>query len=178
MKVTYRIAAGVVFAGAGLLSACQSNANSGSGSSADSTTSGVTAGSLEGATLADSSKSRGGMQGMQGMQGGMMGGMMDSMQTQMRMMEGVSEDDLKAMLPAHRTMAANMLSQLEGEMRKMNMQPDMKWKALTDSIRQDLVRMPEVSASETRSFMAQHGARIMRLTQMHRSMMGGTYMKM
>ena len=41
-----------------------------------------------------------------------------------------------------------------------------------DSVRRDLVRMPDMSAAELRSAMAAHGARVMRLMQMHRSMIG------
>lgn len=101
-----------------------------------------------------------------------MAGMMDSMQVHIRMMQGMSGDRMKAMLPAHRQMVANMLSQMNSEMRQMNMQSDPKWTALADSVRQDLVRMPEMSAVELRSFMPAHGARVMRLMDTHRSMTG------
>jgi len=115
------------------------------------------------------------MGGMSGGMGAMMSaGMMDSMQTHMGMMEGMSADRMKAMLPAHRQMVANMLSRMSSEMRQMNMQPDAKWTALTDSVRGDLVRMPDMSAAELRSAMPAHGARVMRLMQMHRSMISGT----
>lgn len=116
-----------------------------------------------------------GMPGMSGAMGGMMSaGMMDSMQTHMSMMEGMSADRMKEMLPEHRQMVANMLSRMNTEMRQMNMQSDAKWTALADSVQRDLVRMPHMSAAELRSAMPAHGARVMRLMQMHSSMIGDT----
>jgi len=114
-----------------------------------------------------------GMQGMKGMEG--MGGMMEmmsQMQSHMRMMEAAGADSMKAMLPMHRQMVANMISQMNSEMRGMNMKADSAWQATIDSLRQDLVRMPEMSAAELHTFMPRHGARMTRLMDMHRSMMG------
>ncbi len=106
--------------------------------------------------------------GMQGMGGG---GMMEQMQAHMRMMNGAGADSMQAMLPMHRQMVANMISQFGREMREMNMTADAAWLATIDSLRQDNIRMPEMSASELRAFMPEHGARVMRLMDMHRSMM-------
>lgn len=182
MNTMFRLVAPVAIVATSLLGACQSKERSDTGASAEtSTPSAAAAGSLEGPRQADTTQSTGGMQGMSGMKGGQMAGMMgmgmmDSMQTHMRMMEGVSADQMKGMLPAHRQMVANMLSQLDRDMQKMNMKPDAKWTALTDSVRQDLVRMPEMGGSELRTFMPEHHARVMRLMEMHRSMMGGMKM--
>jgi hypothetical protein len=115
------------------------------------------------------------MPGMEGMSG-MQGGTMEEMQANMRAMQGVSGDSLKAMLPMHRQMAANMLAQMNREMRDMNMGADAAWTATVDSLRQDLVRMPEMGAPELQSFMSAHQARLERLMQMHSSMMGGMKM--
>jgi hypothetical protein len=109
------------------------------------------------------------MQGMEGMGGG---AMMDQMHAHMRMMEGVSGDSMKAMLPMHRQMTANMISQFDRDMRGMNMQADARWTATLDSVRRDLTRLPEMSGNELRSFMPEHSARLMRLMDMHRAMMG------
>jgi hypothetical protein len=167
---------------AGPLVACSSAKDDTASRGYDSA--GVAAGTLEGPTQnrstaqasADSGMQTkmGGMPGMSGAMGGMMSAaMMDSMQTHMGMMEGMSADGMKAMLPAHRQMVANMLSRMSAEMRQMNMQSDAKWTALADSVRRDLVRMPDMSAAELRSAMPAHGARVMRLMQMHSSMIGG-----
>ena len=111
----------------------------------------------------------GGMAGMPGMMGA---GMMDSMQTHIRMMDTLSAQQLTAMLPMHRQMAANMLSRMTSDMRSMNMTADQAWSATVDSLRQDLVRMPEMSGSELKAMMPAHHARMTRLMQMHRDMMG------
>lgn len=181
MKVMLRYAAALAVAGTSVLSACSSKSKSGENasniSSADS-------GRAIKAPPADDTAGMNGMKmgstkgGQTGQMGGMMGSaMMDSMQGHMRMMmRGVTADQMKAMLPAHRQMVANMLSQLNSEMRKMNMSGDAKWTALTDSVRQDLKRMPDMSGADLRSFMPQHGARVMRLMDMHHSMMGGKKM--
>ena len=127
------------------------------------------------ATARAGTGSAGGMHGMRGMEGmgGMMGGkMMEDMHSHMRMMEGASADSIKAMMPMHRQMAANMISEINREMREMNMQGDTTWTATVDSVRQDLVRMPELSGAELKRFMPAHHARMMRLMELHRSMMG------
>lgn len=113
-----------------------------------------------------------GMSGMAGMGGMMDTAMMDSMQAHMRMMDTTSAARMKEMLPMHRQMAADMLSRMSSEMRSMNMPADARWSATADSLRQDLIRMPEMSAGELEAMMPAHHARMMRLMQMHRDMMG------
>lgn len=140
-------------------------------SAAPSSTSMEAAGSLEGPTRRDSSRGMTGMRGMGGMQGMMHGAMMDSMQTQMRMMGGLSASQLKTMLPMHRQMAANMLSQMNAQMTKMNTPANAAWTATMDSVRQDLVHLPALSPPELKSAMLAHQARMTRLMQMHRDMM-------
>lgn len=114
-----------------------------------------------------------GAQGMGGMRGG---GMMEEMQAHMRSMQGAGGDSLKAMLPTHRQIAANMIAQMNREMRDMNMAADAGWSATVDSLRQDLVRMPEMSGAELQAFTPGHQARLERLMQMHQAMMGGMRM--
>ncbi|HEV8363234.1 MAG TPA: hypothetical protein VGQ52_06930 [Gemmatimonadaceae bacterium] len=116
----------------------------------------------------------GGDTGMAGMPGMAMGdtSMMNQMQSHMSMMEGVSADSLMKMLPMHRMMVANMISQFNSDMGRMNMQPDARWQATVDSLRNDLTRMPELNANEISQMMPAHHARVMRLMDMHRAMMG------
>ena len=110
--------------------------------------------------------------GSSGMMGGAMSGMSGDMQTHMRSMMGASAGQLKAMLPMHRQMVANMLAQMNGEMRQMNMASDPAWTATADSLRQDLVRMPELGGAEVKAMMPGHEGRVTRLAAMHRAMMG------
>ena len=49
---------------------------------------------------------------------------------------------------------------------------DSDWSTTMDSVRQDLVRMPEMSEQELRALMPAHRDRVVRLMEMHRSMMG------
>ena len=120
---------------------------------------------------ADSAGGMAGMAGMSGMSGMMNTAAMDSMHTHMRMMDTVSAEGMKEMLPMHRQMAANMLSQMNSEMRSMNMPANTAWTATVDSLRQDLVRMPDMGGPELKVMMPAHHARMTRLMQMHRDMM-------
>ena len=150
----------IAFVAAAALTACQSD--DGRPATADSPAM---------AGHADSAGGMGGMAGMGGM-GGMMGsGMMDSMQAHMTMMDTMSGNRMKEMLPMHRQMAANMLSRMNSEMRSMNMAASADWTATVDSLRQDLIRMPEMGDQELKAMMADHHARMRRLMQMHRDMM-------
>lgn len=116
-------------------------------------------------------KGKEGMSGMNGMNGmnGMMG-MMTEMNTHMQGMMKASGEQMKGMMPAHRQMTANMLAEMNAEMKKMNMSGDAGWNALADSVRQDLTHLPEMSARELADVMPAHQARMMRLMQMHQAM--------
>ena len=115
--------------------------------------------------------SMGGMKGMDSM-GGMMGDdMSKNMEAHMQQMMGAGTDSMQAMLPMHRQMTANMLSQMNKQMRDMKMTDNTEWPATVDSVRQDLVRMPDMSGQELRTFMSAHHERLRRLMAMHRDMM-------
>jgi hypothetical protein len=81
-------------------------------------------------------------------------------------------DRMMTMMPQHRQMAANMLAQMNREMRDMNMTADESWTATVDSLREDLTRMPEMTPAEMQALMPAHHARMQRLMGMHREMMG------
>lgn len=120
------------------------------------------------AGMAGMSGDSGGMTGMNGMGG--MSGMMGGMQKQMDAMMKISPDQMKAMMPAHRQMAANLLATMTADMRKMNMSGDAAWTATIDSVRRDLATLPELSGKEMVVAMPAHHARMMRLMGMHMSM--------
>lgn len=108
-------------------------------------------------------------QGMGGMQG-MEGGMMAQMQSHMQAMMGASGDSLVKLLPEHRQMTANMLMQMNQQMRGMESGPE--WDEAVRAVRQDLTRMPEMSAEELKAYLPQHQDHVSTLMEMHRSMMG------
>ena len=114
----------------------------------------------------------GGMAGMPAMGGMQSSSMMQQMQSQMGAMMSAEPDSAMAMMPGYRQMAANMLAQMNREMGQMNMEGDAAWNATADSVRQDLTQMPEITSEEMASSMAAHQARMNRLMEMHRSMMG------
>ena len=115
-----------------------------------------------------------GMPGMGMEAGGMQGGgseMMERMGAHMRMMQAMSGDSMRAMLPTHRQMVANMIASMNREMRDMDMPADAAWSATVDSLRSDLVAMPEMGAAELEALMPAHRRRAMRLMEMHAEMM-------
>ncbi len=79
-------------------------------------------------------------------------------------------------MPMQRQMTANVLARMNREMRDMNMTADAGWDATVDSLRKDLTRMPELTGSELVAMMPGHHARMMRLMEMHGSMMSGMQM--
>lgn len=143
-------------------------------------------GSLSGMrpTAGQDSTAMKGMSGMKGMgadsggAGGMMGmsgmtSMMGDMQKQMDGMMKATPEQMKAMMPAHRQMAANMLAGMNAEMRKMNMGGDAAWTATVDSVRNDLRHMPDLNGREMMAAMPAHHARMKRIMTMHQAMTQG-----
>lgn len=63
---------------------------------------------------------------------------------------------------------------MSSDMRSMNMPADAAWTALTDSVRQDLIRLPEMPKAELKRVIPAHSARVGRLIQMHKDMMSRT----
>lgn len=53
-------------------------------------------------------------------------------------------DALRAALPAHRAIVANALARMNGDMRQVNMPADQAWTAPVDSIRRDLICLPDL----------------------------------
>jgi hypothetical protein len=121
----------------------------------------------------------GGMEGMQGM-GGMesmqQGGVAPQLQAHMQMMQNATGEELRNMLPEHRQLVANTIAQMNREMRDMNMAEDSEWNQTVSALREDLVRLPGMTPDELRAVMPEHQARIERLIEMHREMMGGMQM--
>lgn len=103
-------------------------------------------------------------------------GMMSQMQSHMKMMETTNADSLRAMMPMHRQMAADMLARMERDMKSMNMQADAAWTATMDSVRQDLSRLSDMSAAQLAEFMPAHRRRMARLMESHQGMMGNMKM--
>jgi len=156
----------LAMAGIVIFSACQSRGSE----------SGVGQTAAAGTTTAARRDTSGAMASMPGMSGGTMDSgtntMMDSMRIEMARMDAMTPSQMKSTMATHRQMAGNMLAQMNGEMRSMNMTADPAWTALVDSVRQDLVHMPDLSGAELKAFMTAHHARMQRLMAMHREMMG------
>jgi len=95
----------------------------------------------------------------------------DEMTAHLGQMEDMPADSMQAMVPMHRQVVGNMLARMNADMRSMNMGADAAWNALVDSIRADVVRLPELSAPELEATMPAHLGRVTRLLESHRVMM-------
>jgi hypothetical protein len=102
---------------------------------------------------------------------GMAQGGMDPMQAHLERMATLPADSLTSALPTHRQMVANMLAQMNREMREMAMPADSAWNAVVDSLRSDLTRMPEMGGAELQALMPAHRERVEQLMAMHAAMM-------
>lgn len=90
-----------------------------------------------------------------------------------RRMQTMSGEDLNAMIPAHRQMAVHFLNEMDHEVRDRTPAPDSEWVATVDSTRADLETFGSGSATELKARMDAHGARMLRLAEMHRRITGG-----
>lgn len=93
-----------------------------------------------------------------------------AMETHLRSMEDATAAEMKVRLPLHRPAVANMIAEVDREMRDMNMPADARWNAALDSLRQDLRVMPDLSAESLRAMMPAHSARVRGVIAMHRAM--------
>ena len=149
---------------------------------ADTATLWATATSLDGPRGAGTARHPGGMQGRKESESGrgstrhMSAALMDSMEKRLESLEGVSAAQMKTIVPAHGQLVARLLAELDADLRTMNLAPDAAWRALTDSVRRDLTRMPKMEGSELRVFMPDHHRRVDHLMTTHRKLMAGPKM--
>lgn len=99
------------------------------------------------------------------------GTMMVEMRATMRAMQTVRADSLHSAMPTHRQIASDMLALMNKEMADMKMPADERWSGLMDSLRQDLARMPGMSAGEVATLMPAHHGRLTRLMDLHHERM-------
>ena len=81
---------------------------------------------------------------------------------------------LMAALPEHRYLTANLVSQMQMDMRAAQISTARPWDALVDSVLHDLVRLPDESVSGVTAMMPAHRARVARLITMHALMLTPT----
>ena len=114
----------------------------------------------------------GGMEGLGRMESMQQGGIAAQLQGHMQMMQNASGEELRMMLPEHRQLVANTIAQMNREMQSMDMSDNTDWNESVAALRQDLVRLPEMTPEELKAFIPEHQERINKLMDMHRSMLG------
>lgn len=156
-----------------LAAACTKAENGQAGAAPDSTRSAAGASAANDTGAMQGMSAMEGMPGQQGTMDSAMSGMPDEMRTHMMAVTGATASGVTAMLPRHRQLVANMLARMNGEMRDMQMPSDGEWSATVDSLRADLIRLPELNGAELKAMMPAHLARVTRLNAMHAGMMRG-----
>ena len=106
--------------------------------------------------------------------GRMVAQMMESMEAHMRVMDTAGVSTMQARMPRYHRMADSLISRMNEEVRKTNIATDSIWPATVDSVRQDLSRLRAMPASDMRTMMPAHLARMRWLIQMQRTMTGKT----
>jgi hypothetical protein len=114
----------------------------------------------------------GGMRNMSGMGGS---GMMATMPAHMDSMKQMNAAQMTAVMARHQRVMAQVMDQMGGEMRQMNMAETPEWSALTDSVRQDLAELPGLQGQALTARMQAHADRVERLIAEHEKMMKGMH---
>jgi hypothetical protein len=112
--------------------------------------------------------SHGGRSGMRGMAGA---NMMAAMPAHLDSMTRMRPEQMPPMMAQHERMMSQMMDQMGGEMRQMNMAASPQWNALSDSVKADLADLPGLSGPQLSARMKAHAARVRRLMVMHQGMM-------
>ena len=105
--------------------------------------------------------------GMDGMK------MMPMMRAHMDSMMGMSPEQMSQAMASHDRMMSQMMDQVGGEMRRMNMAATPEWTALTDSVMADLADLPGLQGQELSRRMKVHAERVRRMIASHEQMMKG-----
>lgn len=103
--------------------------------------------------------------GMEGM------GMMPMMGAHMDSMMRMSPEQMSQMMAMHERMMSQMMDRMGSDMRGMNMTGSAEWKALGDSVKQDLAELPGLQGQTLSARMRAHTDRVRRLLAMHENMM-------
>jgi hypothetical protein len=114
----------------------------------------------------------GGMRGMSGMGNS---GMMPMMQAHTDSMMRMKPEQMAGIMAAHERMMSQMMDQMGSEMRQMKMSETPEWRALTDSVKQDLAELPGLKGQALSTRMRAHAGRVQRLMKAHEQMMKGTH---
>jgi hypothetical protein len=112
---------------------------------------------------------------MEGMPGMGSSGMMPMMQAHTDSMMRMNPEQMSGMMASHERMMSQMMDHMGGEMRQMKMAETPEWSALTDSVKQDLAELPDLSGQQLSTRMRAHSDRVRRLISAHQQMMKGMH---
>lgn len=100
-------------------------------------------------------------------------GMMLMMRAHIDSMAKMTPEQMSRVMARHERMMSQMMDQMGGEMRQMQMRETPGWSALADSVKEDLAELPSLNGKALSSRMQGHADRVRRLIAMHKKMMVG-----
>ena len=89
-----------------------------------------------------------------------------AMEVELKALDTAKAPTIQAQLPQHIVAASRLVKHLDDEMQREGKATVPEWRAIVDSVRQDLVRMPEMSVSEIMTYMPSHHARLEQLMKL------------
>ena len=92
--------------------------------------------------------------------------MMTAMEIELKALDTAKVATIQAQLPEHVSAATRLVNRLDDDMLHMNKADVPEWRTLVDSLRRDLIRLPQLTTSDLPSYMTQHRARLTRLMEL------------
>lgn len=95
----------------------------------------------------------------------------DTIKTHLDSLQRLEPNRLVFVRAGHDSLARSALERMDGEMATMTMPPDGAWRALQDSVRQDLAALHTLTGEAFVLRMRGHSGRLRRLIERHEEMM-------
>ena len=94
--------------------------------------------------------------------------LLESLRNNIDGMNSMNAAYVAANLPSHLQAVGDALDQMAADQASLRLRPSVRWRALEDSVRLDLRRMNNMRLARIRLEMRPHGARVVRLIELHR----------
>jgi signal transduction protein with GAF and PtsI domain len=118
-----------------------------------------------------SGSTMGGMTGMKQMSPAE-SALVDSVQSHLSAQSTMTAAQLASSMSAHRALVKSLLVQMDSDRKAMTAPPDSAWIATEDSVKADLNKLATLPRAQLKAAVASDSARISRLIEMRKSMMG------
>lgn len=93
------------------------------------------------------------------------------LQAHMAALENAGPDNLKTLLPEHRSLVTAMIEECRKMMADMNMQPPDRWTRLEQQLQQDLTALEQAAPGQLAALLDEHRGRVRQMMDMRQDMM-------